>query len=197
MREMEGKKHVKSLEVIVFFRTFAAFFKKRKGNDMQINIDEFNALSDKRQEMSEEIGALRSKLQRAEEEILMLKEVKVEQDRIVEELKQELEKKETRIMELTDIIAKSTQNVNVNVFAVITDKNMFPLAFEKFDRTFHCLPEDLQVATAGVVMKSLPTELPPEARVKVEAVTEIKRLKSDPKVEMNFGADSSAEIHNY
>ena len=128
---------------------------------MQINIDEFNALSDKRQEMSEEIGALRSKLQRAEEEILKLKEVKVEQDRIVEELKQELEKKETRIMELTDIIAKSTQNVNVNVFAVITDKNMFPLALEKFDRTFHGLPEDLQVATAGVVMKSLPTELPP------------------------------------
>ena len=127
----------------------------------------------------------------------MLKEVKVEQDRIVEELKQELEKKEARIMELTDIIAKSTQNVNVNVFAVITDKNMFPLAFEKFDRTFHGLPEDLQAATAGVVMKSLPTELPPEARVKVEAVTEIKRLKSDPKVEMNFGADSSAEIHNY
>ena len=162
---------------------------------MQINIDEFNALSDKRQEMSEEICALRSKLQRAEEENLMLKEVKEEQYRIVEELKQELEKKETRIMELTDIIAKSTQNVNV--FAVITDKNMFPLAFEKFDRTFHCLPEDLQAATAGVVMKSLPTELPPEARVKVEAVTEIKRLKSDPKVEMNFGADSSAEIHNY
>lgn len=164
---------------------------------MQINIDEFNALSDKRQEMSEEICALRSKLQRAEEENLMLKEVKVEQDRIVEELKQELKQKEARIMELTDIIAKSTQNVNVNVFAVITDKNMFPLAFEKFDRTFHGLPEDLQVATAGVVMKSLPTELPPEARVKVEAVTEIKRLKSDPKVEMNFGADSSAEIHNY
>ena len=162
---------------------------------MQINIDEFNALIDKRLEMSEEICALRSKLQRAEEEILMLKEVKVEQDRIVEELKQELEKKEARIMELTDIIAKSTQNVNV--FAVITDKNMLPLALEKFDRTFHCLPEDLQVATAGVVMKSLPTELPPEARVKVEAVTEIKRLKSDPKVEMNFGADSSAEIHNY
>ena len=51
---------------------------------MQINIEEFNALSDKMQEMSEEIGALRSKLQRAEEEILMLKEVKVEQDRIVE-----------------------------------------------------------------------------------------------------------------
>ena len=164
---------------------------------MQINIDEFNALSDKRQEMSEEIGALRSKLQRAEEENLMLKEFKVEQDRIVEELKQKLEKKEARIMELTDIIAKSKQNVNVNVFAVITDKNMFPLAFEKFDRTFHGLPEDLQVATAGVVMKSLPTELPPEARVMVEAVTEIKRLKSDPKVEMNFGADSSAEIHNY
>ena len=44
---------------------------------MQINIDEFNALSDKRQKMSEEIGALRSKLQRAEEEILKLKEVKV------------------------------------------------------------------------------------------------------------------------
>ena len=130
---------------------------------MQINIDEFNALIDKRLEMSEEIGALRSKLQRAEEENLMLKEVKVEQDRIVEELKQELklklEQKEARIMELTDIIAKSTQNVNV--FAVITDKNMFPLAFEKFDRTFHGLPEDLQVATAGVVMKSLPTELPP------------------------------------
>ena len=130
---------------------------------MQINIDEFNALSDKRQEMSEEICALRSKLQRAEEEILMLKEVKVEQDRIVEELKQELkqklEKKEARIMELTDIIAKSTQNVNV--FAVITDKNMLPLALEKFDRTFHGLPEDLQLATAGVVMKSLPTELPP------------------------------------
>ena len=187
------------MEVIVFFRTFAAFFKKRKGIYMQINIDEFNALIDKRLEMSEEICALRSKLQRAEEEILMLKEVKVEQDRIVEELKQELklklEKKEARIMELTDIIAKSTQNVNV--FAVITDKNMFPLAFEKFDRTFHGLPEDLQAATAGVVMKSLPTELPPEARVKVEAVTEIKRLKSDPKVEMNFGADSSAEIHNY
>ena len=162
---------------------------------MQINIDEFNALIDKRLEMSEEICALRSKLQRAEEEILMLKEVKVEQDRIVEELKLKLEKKEARIMELTDIIAKSTQNVNV--FAVITDKNMFPLAFEKFDRTFHGLPEDLQAATAGVVMKSLPTELPPEARVKVEAVTEIKRLKSDPKVEMNFGADSSAEIHNY
>ena len=162
---------------------------------MQINIDEFNALSDKRQEMSEEICALRSKLQRAEEEILMLKEVKVEQDRIVEELKLKLEKKEARIMELTDIIAKSTQNVNV--FAVITDKNMLPLALEKFDRTFHGLPEDLQLATAGVVMKSLPTELPPEARVKVEAVTEIKRLKSDPKVEMNFGADSSAEIHNY
>ena len=187
------------MEVIVFFRTFAAFFKKRKGIDMQINIDEFNALIDKRLEMSEEICALRSKLQRAEEEILMLKEVKVEQDRIVEELKQELkqelEKKEARIMELTDIIAKSTQNVNV--FAVITDKNMLPLALEKFDRTFHGLPEDLQLATAGVVMKSLPTELPPEARVKVEAVTEIKRLKSDPKVEMNFGADSSAEIHNY
>ena len=162
---------------------------------MQINIDEFNALIDKRLEMSEEICALRSKLQRAEEENLMLKEVKVEQDRIVEELKQELEKKEARIMELTDIIAKSTQNVNV--FAVITDKNMLPLALEKFDRTFHGLPEDLQLATAGVVMKSLPTELPPEARVKVEAVTEIKRLKSDPKVEMNFGADSSAEIHNY
>ena len=162
---------------------------------MQINIDEFNALIDKRLEMSEEICALRSKLQRAEEEILMLKEVKVEQDRIVEELKLKLEQKEARIMELTDIIAKSTQNVNV--FAVITDKNMFPLALEKFDRTFHGLPEDLQVATAGVVMKSLPTELPPEARVKVEAVTEIKRLKSDPKVEMNFGADSSAEIHNY
>ena len=164
---------------------------------MQINIDEFNALIDKRLEMSEEICALRSKLQRAEEEILMLKEVKVEQDRIVEELKQKLEQKEARIMELTDIIAKSTQNVNVNVFAVVTDKNKFPLALEKFDRTFHGLPEDLQVATAGVVMKSLPTELPPEARVKVEAVTEIKRLKSDPKVEMNFGADSSAEIHNY
>ena len=162
---------------------------------MQINIDEFNALIDKRLEMSEEICALRSKLQRAEEEILMLKEVKVEQDRIVEELKQELEKKEALIMELTDIIAKSTQNVNV--FAVITDKNMLPLALEKFDRTFHGLPEDLQLATAGVVMKSLPTELPPEARVMVEAVTEIKRLKSDPKVEMNFGADSSAEIHNY
>ena len=162
---------------------------------MQINIDEFNALIDKRLEMSEEICALRSKLQRAEEENLMLKEVKVEQDRIVEELKLKLEKKEARIMELTDIIAKSTQNVNV--FAVITDKNMLPLALEKFDRTFHGLPEDLQLATAGVVMKSLPTELPPEARVKVEAVTEIKRLKSDPKVEMNFGADSSAEIHNY
>ena len=128
---------------------------------MQINIDEFNALIDKRLEMSEEICALRSKLQRAEEEILMLKEVKVEQDRIVEELKQKLEKKEARIMELTDIIAKSTQNVNVNVFAVITDKNMLPLALEKFDRTFHGLPEDLQLATAGVVMKSLPTELPP------------------------------------
>ena len=102
----------------------------------------------------------------AEEEILMLKEVKVEQDRIVEELKQELkqelEKKEARIMELTDIIAKSTQNVNVNIFAVITDQNMFPLALEKFDKTFHGLPEALQVATAGVVMKSLPTELPPE-----------------------------------
>ena len=151
------------MEVIVFFVSSQRFSIKRKGNDMQINIDEFNALSDKRQEMSEEIGALRSKLQRAEEEILMLKEVKVEQDRIVEELKQELkqklEKKEARIMELTDIIAKSTQNVNV--FAVITDKNMFPLALEKFDRTFYGLPEDLQVATAGVVMKSLPTELPP------------------------------------
>ena len=128
---------------------------------MQINIDEFNALIDKRLEMSEEICALRSKLQRAEEEILMLKEVKVEQDRIVEELKQKLEQKEARIMELTDIIAKSTQNVNVNVFAVVTDKNKFPLALEKFDRTFHGLPEDLQLATAGVVMKSLPTELPP------------------------------------
>ena len=128
---------------------------------MQINIDEFNALIDKRLEMSEEICALRSKLQRAEEEILMLKEVKVEQDRIVEELKLKLEQKEARIMELTDIIAKSTQNVNVNVFAVITDKNMLPLALEKFDRTFHGLPEDLQLATAGVVMKSLPTELPP------------------------------------
>ena len=58
---------------------------EKKGNDMQINIDEFNALIDKRLEMSEEICALRSKLQRAEEEILMLKEVKVEQDRIVEE----------------------------------------------------------------------------------------------------------------
>ena len=126
---------------------------------MQINIDEFNALIDKRLEMSEEICALRSKLQRAEEEILMLKEVKVEQDRIVEELKLKLEQKEARIMELTDIIAKSTQNVNV--FAVITDKNMLPLALEKFDRTFHGLPEDLQLATAGVVMKSLPTELPP------------------------------------
>ena len=145
--------------------------------------------------MSEEIGVLRSKLQRAEEEILMLKEVKVEQDRIVEELKLKLEQKEARIMELTDIIAKSTQNVNV--FAVITDKNMLPLALEKFDRTFHGLPEDLQLATAGVVMKSLPTELPPEARVKVEAVTEIKKRESDPKVEMNFGADSRAEIHNY
>ena len=144
-----------------FFVSSQRFSIKRKGNDMQINIDEFNALIDKRLEMSEEICALRSKLQRAEEEILKLKEVKVEQDRIVEELKQELEKKETRIMELTDIIAKSTQNVNVNVFAVITDKNMFPLALEKFDRTFHGLPEDLQVATAGVVMKSLPTELPP------------------------------------
>ena len=159
----EEKNNVKSLEVIVFFVSSQRFSIKRKGNDMQINIDEFNALSDKRQEMSEEIGALRSKLQRAEEEILMLKEVKVEQDRIVEELKQELkqklEKKEARIMELTDIIAKSTQNVNV--FAVITDKNMLPLALEKFDRTFHGLPEDLQVATAGVVMKSLPTELPP------------------------------------
>ena len=130
---------------------------------MQINIDEFNALIDKRLEMSEEICALRSKLQRAEEEILKLKEVKVEQDRIVEELKQELkqelEKKEARIMELTDIIAKSTQNVNV--FALITENNMLPLALEKFDRTFHGLPEDLQLATAGVVMKSLPTELPP------------------------------------
>ena len=157
----EEKNNVKSLEVIVFFVSSQRFSIKRKGNDMQINIDEFNALSDKRQEMSEEIGALRSKLQRAEEEILMLKEVKVEQDRIVEELKQKLEKKEARIMELTDIIAKSTQNVNVNVFAVITDKNMFPLALEKFDRTFYGLPEDLQVATAGVVMKSLPTELPP------------------------------------
>ena len=144
-----------------FFVSSQRFSIKRKGNDMQINIDEFNALIDKRLEMSEEICALRSKLQRAEEEILMLKEVKVEQDRIVEELKQKLEKKEARIMELTDIIAKSTQNVNVNVFAVITDKNMFPLALEKFDRTFHGLPEDLQVATAGVVMKSLPTELPP------------------------------------
>ena len=164
---------------------------------MQINIEEFNALSDKRQEMSEEIGALRSKLQCAEEEILMLKGGKVEQDRIVEELKQKLEKKESRIMELTDIIAKSTQNVNVNIFAVITDQNMFPLALEKFDKTFHGLPEALQVATAGVVMKSLPTELPPEARVKVEAVTEIKKRESDPKVEMNFGADSRAEIHNY
>ena len=180
-----------------FFVSSQRFSIKRKGNDMQINIDEFNALIDKRLEMSEEICALRSKLQRAEEEILMLKEVKVEQDRIVEELKLKLEQKEARIMELTDIIAKSTQNVNVNVFAVITDKNMLPLALEKFDRTFHGLPEDLQLATAGVVMKSLPTELPPEARVKVEAVTEIKRLKSDPKVEMNFGADSSAEIHNY
>ena len=128
---------------------------------MQINIDEFNALIDKRLEMSEEICALRSKLQRAEEENLMLKEVKVEQDRIVEELKLKLEQKEARIRGQTDIIAKSTQNVNVNVFAVITDKNMFPLALEKFDRTFHGLPEDLQVATAGVVMKSLPTELPP------------------------------------
>ena len=126
---------------------------------MQINIDEFNALIDKRLEMSEEICALRSKLQRAEEEILMLKEFKAEQDMIVEELKLKLEKKEARIMELTDIIAKSTQNVNV--FAVITDKNMLPLALEKFDRTFHGLPEDLQLATAGVVMKSLPTELPP------------------------------------
>ena len=144
-----------------FFVPSQRFSIKRKGIDMQINIDEFNALIDKRLEMSEEICALRSKLQRAEEEILMLKEVKVEQDRIVEELKQELEKKEARIMELTDIIAKSTQNVNVNVFAVITDKNMLPLALEKFDRTFHGLPEDLQVATAGVVMKSLPTELPP------------------------------------
>ena len=144
-----------------FFVSSQRFSIKRKGNDMQINIDEFNALIDKRLEMSEEICALRSKLQRAEEEILMLKEVKVEQDRIVEELKQELEKKEARIMELTDIIAKSTQNVNVNVFAVITDKNMLPLALEKFDRTFHGLPEDLQLATAGVVMKSLPTELPP------------------------------------
>ena len=142
-----------------FFVSSQRFSIKRKGNDMQINIDEFNALIDKRLEMSEEICALRSKLQRAEEEILMLKEDKVEQDRIVEELKQKLEKKEARIMELTDIIAKSTQNVNV--FAVITDKNMFPLAFEKFDRTFHCLPKDLQVATAGVVMKALPTELPP------------------------------------
>ena len=144
-----------------FFVSSQRFSIKRKGNDMQINIDEFNALIDKRLEMSEEICALRSKLQRAEEEILMLKEVKVEQDRIVEELKLKLEKKEARIMELTDIIAKSTQNVNVNVFAVITDKNMLPLALEKFDRTFHGLPEDLQLATAGVVMKSLPTELPP------------------------------------
>ena len=144
---------------------------------MQINIDEFNALIDKRLEMSEEICALRSKLQRAEEEILKLKEVKVEQDRIVEELKQELEKKETRIMELTDIIAKSTQNVNVNVFAVITDKNMLPLALEKFDRTFHGLPEDLQLATAGVVMKSLPTELPPgEDRGQVTVPQEYSKI---------------------
>ena len=123
-----------------FFVSSQRFSIKRKGNDMQINIDEFNALIDKRLEMSEEICALRSKLQRAEEEILMLKEVKVEQDRIVEELKLKLEQKEARIMELTDIIAKSTQNVNV--FAVITDKNMFPLALEKFDRTFQGLPED-------------------------------------------------------
>ena len=144
---------------------------------MQINIDEFNALIDKRLEMSEEICALRSKLQRAEEEILMLKEVKVEQDRIVEELKQELEKKEARIMELTDIIAKSTQNVNVNVFAVVTDKNKLPLALEKFDRTFHGLPEDLQVATAGVVMKSLPTELPPgEDRGQVTVPQEYSKI---------------------
>ena len=144
---------------------------------MQINIDEFNALIDKRLEMSEEICALRSKLQRAEEEILKLKEVKVEQDRIVEELKLKLEKKEARIMELTDIIAKSTQNVNVNVFAVITDKNMFPLALEKFDRTFHGLPEDLQVATAGVVMKSLPTELPPgEDRGQVTVPQEYSKI---------------------
>ena len=144
---------------------------------MQINIDEFNALIDKRLEMSEEICALRSKLQRAEEEILKLKEVKVEQDRIVEELKQELEKKEARIMELTDIIAKLTQNVNVNVFAVITDKNMLPLALEKFDRTFHGLPEDLQLATAGVVMKSLPTELPPgEDRGQVTVPQEKSRI---------------------
>ena len=144
---------------------------------MQINIDEFNALIDKRLEMSEEICALRSKLQRAEEEILMLKEVKVEQDRIVEELKQKLEKKEARIMELTDIIAKSTQNVNVNVFAVITDKNMLPLALEKFDRTFHGLPEDLQLATAGVVMKSLPTELPPgEDRGQVTVPQEYSKI---------------------
>ena len=146
---------------------------------MQINIDEFNALIDKRLEMSEEICALRSKLQRAEEEILMLKEVKVEQDRIVEELKQELklklEQKEARIMELTDIIAKSTQNVNV--FAVITDKNMLPLALEKFDRTFHGLPEDLQLATAGVVMKSLPTELPPgEDRGQVTVPQEYSKI---------------------
>ena len=158
-----------------FFVSSQRFSIKRKGNDMQINIDEFNALIDKRLEMSEEICALRSKLQRAEEEILKLKEVKVEQDRIVEELKLKLEQKEARIMELTDIIAKSTQNVNV--FAVITDKNMLPLALEKFDRTFHGLPEDLQLATAGVVMKSLPTELPPgEDRGQVTVPQEYSKI---------------------
>ena len=144
---------------------------------MQINIDEFNALIDKRLEMSEEICALRSKLQRAEEEIVMLKELRVELTMAMEELKLKLEKKEARIMELTDIIAKSTQNVNVNVFAVITDKNMFPLALEKFDRTFHGLPEDLQLATAGVVMKSLPTELPPgEDRGQVTVPQEYSKI---------------------
>ena len=158
-----------------FFVSSQRFSIKRKGKDMQINIDEFNALIDKRLEMSEEICALRSKLQRAEEENLMLKEVKVEQDRIVEELKLKLEQKEARIMELTDIIAKSTQNVNV--FAVITDKNMFPLALETFDRTFHGLPEDLQLATAGVVMKSLPTELPPgEDRGQVTVPQEYSKI---------------------
>ena len=50
MREMEGKKHVKNLGSNCFFSYLrSVFLIKRKGNDMQINIEEFNALSDKMQ----------------------------------------------------------------------------------------------------------------------------------------------------
>ncbi len=162
-----------------------------------MNIDEFNSLSGKIQKMSEEICTLKGKLERALDENVRLKKCKADLDKAIEEQKLIIEKKESRIMELTDLIAQTKQNVNVNVFAVITGQNMFPLAIEKFDRTFHGLPEDMQVATAGVVMKSLPTELPSDARLKVENLTEIKRHNGEPKVEMNFGADSNAEIYNH